>query len=67
LNIYKFKDGDLAMLIKSFIKGEKQNYLNDTIVFKWTYQLFDGLSYMHSNNIIHRDLKPRYLYPFLLY
>jgi len=44
--------------LKSFRNGKAANFLNANIVHEWSRELFDGLSYIHSQEVIHRDLKP---------
>ena len=52
----------MEKLLRSFKRGEKQNFLDDMIRLRWSFELFDGLSYMHSKNIGHRDLTPANVY-----
>ena len=59
---FNLKYGDLAGLIKSFKRNERENFLNEHIFLEWSLELFDGLFYMHSKNIVHRDLTPTNIY-----
>ena len=35
--------------------------ISESLVKKWTKQLFTGLSYMHNKSVMHRDIKPENL------
>ena len=48
----------------SFKRDEKENFLDDEIRLRWSLELFEGLSYMHSMNVVHLDLKPENIYLF---
>lgn len=36
---------------------DKYGPFSDTVIIKYTKQIFGGLSYLHDNMILHRDLK----------
>ena len=62
-----FEDRRLAIVFELMdmnlyeaIKDRKQ-YLPESRVRKWMYQLFVALEYMHSNFLFHRDVKPENL------
>ena len=45
--------------IKSFMKNIlKQNYLSETLLCFFSYQILNGLKYCHINKICHFDIKP---------
>ena len=52
----------MEKLLRSFDRGEKQNFLDDEIRLRWSIELINGISYMHSNRIGHRDLTPANVY-----
>ena len=52
----------MEKLLRSFKKGEKQNFLDDETRLRWSIELFNGLSYMHTKRIGHRDLTPANVY-----
>jgi serine/threonine protein kinase len=55
LNIMmKYYDESLYSRIKSIGNGKMNNFEAKIII----YQIFKGLSYIHSLNICHRDIKP---------
>ena len=51
-------------MLVSFRNKTKPNFLNETIIFNWTYDLLDALTYIHSKNVTHRDLKPSNIFLF---
>ena len=56
------EEGDLTHLLDSFTNKNNKvirvNFLNTNIRLEWSRELFDGLSYMHSQKVAHRDLTP---------
>ena len=54
----------MEKLLRSFKRGEQQNFLDDMIRLRWSFELFNGLFYIHSKNIGHRDLTPANVYLF---
>ena len=36
---------------------EKHGLFNDYVILKYTYQILQGLDYLHHHGILHRDLK----------
>jgi len=55
--------GDLRSFIskKSFKNGISiENYLsNNKVKLEWSIELFEGVSFMHSQKVIHRDINPK--------
>lgn len=43
--------------IYELIKGRKQ-YLSESLVKNYMYQLVKAIDHMHRNGIFHRDIKP---------
>ncbi len=61
------EEGDLKQFLKSYKnsnENERRVTLNANLRLKWSRELFDGLSYMHSQKVAHRDLKPDNVYLF---
>lgn len=50
--VFEFVDYDLSGLLKS-----KAELLTKERIQSFTYQLLDGVRYMHGKNILHRDIK----------
>ncbi|CAF1203251.1 unnamed protein product [Adineta steineri] len=48
--------GDLAQMIKHFIKHNKR--MTEKTIWKFFCQICSGLEHMHSKRIMHRDIKP---------
>ena len=45
--------------IKSFMKNIlRKNYLSETLLCYFAYQILNGLKYCHKNKICHYDIKP---------
>ena len=36
---------------------DKHGSFNDNVIMKYTYQILQGLDYLHHHGILHRDLK----------
>ena len=36
-------------------------YLNESLIFQWTVEIFDALAYLHSLHVIHRNIKPEFV------
>ena len=36
---------------------DKHGSFNDNVILKYTYQILQGLDYLHHHGILHRDLK----------
>lgn len=47
----------MEMNLYEAIKG-RQNYLPETKVKNYMYQLLKAIEHMHRNGIFHRDIKP---------
>lgn len=43
---------------------DKHGAFTENVILKYTQQILQGLSYLHSMGIIHRDLKGQYCYFF---
>jgi len=62
-----FDGGRLAMVFElmdmnlyEYIKDREQ-FLSESQVVDWMYQLFQAINYMHENDWFHRDIKPENL------
>ena len=56
--------GDLRQYLDR-IRNEKEPYLDERLVYKWTFELLSALNYLHNvkegekqNRVLHRDIKP---------
>lgn len=52
------KKSDLAKLVK--LKKNEGTKFENKIIFQISYQMLNGLEFLHKNRIIHRDIKPAY-------
>jgi len=59
---YFQKDGDLFFVqdlaICDLMSHIKTSRISENILLKWTSQILQSLSFLHTNNIIHGDVKP---------
>jgi serine/threonine protein kinase len=44
--------------LKSYFKGNRDLFRNDTYVFDFFSQIVSGIEHIHSRNIVHGDIKP---------
>ena len=63
--INQFQEGRFVMVmdneessLSSFLKDHFPNHFNRTLLYRFSFQIADAISYMHWLNIYHRDLKP---------
>eukprot|EP00055_Hartaetosiga_balthica_P014014 m.74768 g.74768 ORF g.74768 m.74768 type:complete len:366 (+) comp8460_c0_seq2:83-1180(+) len=54
--VMEYLPRDLGHHLRSAVV--KRQLLSDDLVLSYTWQLLNGLDFLHCNNIIHRDLKP---------
>lgn len=55
--VFEYAEHDFLQLIHHHAQTLRQNILTN-VLKSLTYQLFNGLLYLHNAHIIHRDLKP---------
>lgn len=54
--IFEYMECNLYQLIK-----DRSKLFTETEIRNWSYQIFQGLAYMHQRGYFHRDLKPENL------